>query len=171
MTIATLPRATFGALALAVLAGCGGSTDFTIRETFEIDGIDGGDSDLTISLADIAGDAWDHRDKINDAKIKSAVGTITVVHPDNTAASASGSATINRPGGAEVTVASTPSVAIAVGSWLAAEDLDGTARVIKDALKGDGQLEVHTNAVSTGGSLVHIDVEVVIDVEVEWSLF
>lgn len=175
MKTTLLARAAVGALALATISGCGGKTSFTISETFTIDGTGSDDSTLNINLADIAGDAWDQRKHVNDATITSAVGYIRNVYSDNDATEATGHATIARPGGTPVTAAEATSaspVQISTTAWLAAKDLDGTASVIKDALKGDGALTLVTHADATGGTgHVHIDVEVIIEVDVKWSLF
>jgi hypothetical protein len=174
MKIASLVRAPVGALALTLLAGCSGTASFTIDETYEINGVGPVDSTKTLSLSQIAGDAWDQRKRIKDAKITGATGFIRKVYttPDpNDAQTASGTSTLSR-GGQTVTVASGTDIPIAVNTWLSASDLDGTASMIKDALKGDGILDLTTSAApAPGGSRVHIDVQVIIDVEVEWSVF
>jgi hypothetical protein len=172
MMTASLARATVGAIALSVLAGCGGSADFTISETFEINGVGPTDSTQTVNLAEIAGDAWDQRSHIKDAKIKSATGYIRKIYSDNEAATATGEATISRGSATAVVAEATTPIAIDLTTWLAAKDLDGTASIVKDALKGDGILTLVTDATpAPAGSRVHIDVEVVIDVSVDWSLF
>jgi len=175
MKTTMLARAAVGALALATIAGCNQKSSFTLSETFEINGTGSDDSTMNVNLADIAGNAWDQRKHVKDATITSAVGYIRKVYADDDATQATGYATIARPSGTPVTAAEATSaspVAISTTAWLAAKDLDGTAAVIKDALKGDGALTLVTHADATGGTgHVHIDVEVVIDVEVSWSLF
>ena len=178
MKTAQIARAAVGALALSVLAACGSSTDFTVKADFTIGpGTTLLTDTATINLATMAGDAWDQRKHITDARITSAIATITQVYEDQTAdpLTASGSATMARSEtGPTVTVAEqiTPLDITQVGNWLAAKDLDGASSMIKDALKGDGKLVFKTDAAQTPGDAnVHIDVQVVLTVEAKWSLF
>jgi hypothetical protein len=171
MKTASLARATIGALALTVLAGCGGTATFTIDEDFTINGTGSVDDTQHVSLPDVAGDAWDHRDKIKDAKITAATAVITFVYGDNTAVTVSGQSSLTHAG-QDVVFASGTNVPVALATVHTAQNLDETADIIKKALKGDGQLDITTDATPTpGGAVTHIDVKVLIDVEVEWSLF
>jgi len=173
MKTASLARASIGALALTVLAGCGGTATFTIEETFTIDGVGNIDETLNINLADLAGDAWDHRDKIKDAKITAATAIVTEEYGNNTADTVSGAVTLSGAGGA-VTFAEGTNVAIADNAVYAVENgnLGPLADTIKSSLKGNGQMELTTlGTVAPGGAATHIDVTVLIDVEVEWSVF
>src|SRR5512144_3035910 len=115
MKTASLARASFGALALSVLAGCGGTATFTIEEKFTIDGTGNIDETSNINLADLAGDAWDHRDKIKDAKITAATAVVTQEYDSNTAETVSGSVTLSR-GSQAVTFAEGTNVAIATNA-------------------------------------------------------
>jgi len=172
MNLTAYARATLGALALSVLAGCGGTTNFTVEEDIEINGTGGATSSLDVNLADLAGDAWKHRDKIKDAKITSAVATILNVHGDNTATAVTGEAAIARNGSESTFAAGTVGPPLSVGLTHPAQNLDATAKILKDALKDDGLLSVsYTATPSVAGAKTHLTVRVLIDVEVEWSLF
>jgi hypothetical protein len=155
-----------------VLAGCGGTTNFTVKEDIEINGTGSATSSVPVNLADLAGDAWKHRDKISDAKITSAVATIKTVHSDNTATAVAGEAAIARNGDSATFAAGTVGPPLTVGLVHSAQNLDATASILKAALKDDGQLDVSYTATPTpGGAKTHLTVTVLIDVEVEWSLF
>jgi hypothetical protein len=172
MNVTAYARATLGALALSVLAGCGGTTNFTISEDIEINGTGAATNSIDVSMSQIAGDAWKHRDKIKDAKITSATATIKTVHTDNTATSVAGEAAIERAGASSTFAAGTVGPPLSVGLNHPAQNLDATAKILKDALKGDGNLAVSYTATPTpAGAKTHITVTVLIDVEVEWSLF
>jgi len=171
MTTASLARASFGALALTVLAGCGGTANFTIDEVFTINGTGEQTDTIDINLATLAGDAWDHRDKIKDGKITAATAVIETVIEGNTAETVSGEARVVRPG-QSVVFASGTNLPVVVGTAHAAQNLDATADVILDALDGDGTLAVTYTATPTpGGAATRMTVRVLIDVEVEWKLF
>jgi outer membrane murein-binding lipoprotein Lpp len=171
MKITAYARATLGALALSVLAGCSGTTNFTISEELVINGLGSQTDTIDVSLSQVAGDAWKHRDKIKDAKITAATAVIRQVFTDdNTATSVAGSASLTGTGGTATFASGT--AAVAVGSTHAAQNLDATGDILKKALKGDGNVQVaYTAAPTPPGAKTHIKVEVLIDVEVDWSVF
>jgi hypothetical protein len=172
MNVTAYARATLGALALSVLAGCGGTTNFTVEEDLVINGTGAATDDLDINLADLAGDAWKHRDKIKDAKITSAIATIKTVHNDNTATSVTGAATVERGTDTATFASGVAGPPLTVGLVHPAQNLSETAKIIKAALKDDGLLTISYTATPTPpGAVTHLTVTVLIDVEVEWSLF
>lgn len=93
-------RMVLGALALATVAACGGTTDFELTRTFQVQGTGTIAGSESVSLADEAGEAWDHRDNIDDVRVKSVVATITAVAPGNTAPSGALEGTLSRGAGA-----------------------------------------------------------------------
>ncbi|MFT3914200.1 MAG: hypothetical protein QM704_08790 [Anaeromyxobacteraceae bacterium] len=170
MKLTAIARAALGALALSFVAGCSGTQSFTISEQIEVNGTGAATNSVAVNLKDIAGDAWKYRNKIKDATITSATAVIRQVHGDNTATSVAGDAKLTGASGNVTFAAGTATVA--VGSVHAAQNLDQTATILKNALKGDGALTVAYTATPTpGGAKTHITVEVLIDVEVEWSAF
>jgi len=179
MKTPSLARATVGALALSVLAGCNGTKTFTIEETLTINGSGPSVSTNVINLAEVADGAWDHRDKITSAKITACTAVVSKVYtgaepPANETTSVTGSVSLTL-GGETVVFASGTNVAVGLGAVYVVDDaaLKGTASLIKKALKGDGMLEVSTDASPTApatDATTHIDVKVLMDVEVEWSV-
>jgi len=168
-----LTRLLVGALALATIAGCSGKNDFEIRERYRIQGTGSVSASEDVNLADVAGDAWDHRDKINDVKVTSAVATITAVAPANTAPSGTVVAEVGRGSGAgqESAEVLNGSGAIAVGTRLEGRNLDAASGILKRAIDGDGLLSVQVDATIPEGTAADFTVEVVLQVEADWSLF
>lgn len=167
-------RALLGALGLATLVGCGGSTDFEIRETFRIQGSGSVSASEAVSLREVAGDAWDQRDNIEDVTVRSAVATITAVNvPPNDAETGALLGSVSRGSGAalETIEVMDASAAIAVGTRVEGQNLDEASALLKRALEGDGELSVEVVATIPDGRTADFVVEVVMRVEADWSLF
>jgi hypothetical protein len=157
-----------GIAALALLAACGGDTDFTITQDYHVSGA-GISEARRVNLADEAGDAWDHRDKIKDVTLRSATATITAVNPGNTAPSGSVEGSVARPGQTPATVVDATGT-IAVGTEVAGQNLGAASDVLKDALKGDGAIDLEVDAAPASGT-ADFEVRLVLEVRAEWSLF
>ncbi len=154
----------------AFVTGCSGTQSFTISEMIEVNGTGAATNSVAVNLKDIAGDAWKYRNKVKDANITSATAVIRQVHGDNTATSVAGSASL--AGGGQSAVFVSGNANVAVGTVQQGQNLDTTGGIIKSALKNDGALSVSYTATPTpAGAKTHITVEVLIDVEVEWSAF
>jgi hypothetical protein len=167
-------RALLGALALTTVVGCGGSTEFEITRTFQVQGTGTVSASEDVSLRDVAGEAWDQRDKIDDLKVKSAVATVTAVAaPPNTALTGALAGSVSRGSGASLETAEVvnATAAIAVGTTVVGENLGEASGIVKRALEGDGQLSVDVVAEIPSGTTADFTVEVVMRVEAEWSLF
>jgi hypothetical protein len=164
-----LSRALLGGLALGGLVGCGGSTDFEITETYRIQGTGSIAASEEVRLADVAGEAWDQRDKIDDLNVKSAVATITAVAPTNTAPSGTLVGEVSRGSqSAEVVNGSGP---IQIGTRLEGQNLGPASDLVMDAIEGDGLLSVEVLATIPPDTTADFTVQVVMVVEAEWSLW
>jgi hypothetical protein len=171
-----ISRALLGALALAAAAGCGGSTEFTIERTFQLRGTGTGgtlSASQDVDLREEADEAWAQRDHIDDVRILSAVGTLTAVAPGNTAATGDLAAEASRPydGGVEsVALLDAQGVLIAAGTRLEAVNLDPASDLLERALESDGQVSIAVHAAVPEGDVADFTVQVVMQVEADWTL-
>jgi hypothetical protein len=165
-------RALAGALALAA-AGCTGSSEFDVRRTFQLQGAGAVSASEGVNLADLADEAWDQRDHVNDVTIESAVATIIAVGAANTAPSAAVVGAVSRGSGAaleraEVMNGSAP---IQAGARVEGQDLDAAGELLQRALESDGRLSVEIEGSVPEGTTADFTVEVVMRVNAEWSLW
>ncbi len=132
--------------ALALLAACSGTTDFTVSKTFDVVSVGGQAYSFTkdVDLQADAPDAWKHRDKIKKLELVGIDGTITAVTAGS-GTTGSGSLVLRPEGGTgatDVTVGSFQNEPVVANHSLGIA-LDAAAiRVIEDALHGSGRFTV-----------------------------
>jgi hypothetical protein len=134
--------------AAATLAACGGTVDFDVSKSFDVNVTSGTSWSGTkaVDLATDNGAAWKQRKHIDSIEVVSADATITAVTaPPNVAATGSGTAWF-RPDGA--TTASTDVLVgtwsgnVAVGSTVDLTPSPALSAFITDVLKGSGKFTV-----------------------------
>jgi hypothetical protein len=169
-------RPSLALLAAAVaLAGCGGTVDFTIDRTLQVDTtVDAGRSSATYDLAAEAGSAWKERSHLDSLSIRGATATVTAVGASNAATSESGTVWLLPDG---VTDPADPS-AVEVGRWAGEPVVPGHVialapstrldDLVTSALKGSGRLGVAA-AVDGGGARLQVTLRVEIDLRLKWK--
>ena len=163
------------AAAAAVLGGCGGTVDFTIDRTLQVDTtVDAGRSSATYDLAAEAGSAWKERSHLDSLSIRGATATVTAVGASNAATSESGTVWLLPDG---VTDPTDPG-AVEVGHWAGEPVVPGHVialtpstrldDLVTSALKGSGRLGVAA-AVDGGGARLQVTLRVEIDLRLKWK--
>ena len=158
--------------ALPLLAACSGSTTFEIREVFEVDSTAGISDTREVDLADLAGEAWDHRNRIDAVTVHSATASILAVGAQNEAPNASAEGVLLRGTGENLESARIVDalVPVEVGRSTSGTNLREASRILERALDSDGLVAVELDAAPASGRL-QATVEVVVEVEVEWTPF
>ncbi len=133
--------------ALLFLAACSGTTDFTVKKTFDVNSAGGTAVYTSVQQVDLpadAPDAWKHRNKIKKLEL---VGLEAVMTNNITGVATTGSGSVLlRPdgGGADVTVGSWTNEAISAAApdSINATLTPGAVGLIEDALRSNGRFQV-----------------------------
>ncbi len=167
-------RAALATAALAAASGCTRETDFDITQSFDV--VTTGTSFTgiqTVNLADQAGSAWSHRNKVKKVTVNSVTGTIATVNPGNLATLGSGAAFL-RPDGApadgsgDVPLGSWTDVPITAGRTIDLAISPALNTAVNDALAGSGILSLVLDANADG--TMNLVVEVRLRVAVEYRV-
>lgn len=160
------------AAALPLLAACTGTTTFEIREVFEVDSTSGIHDAREVNLADLAGEAWDHRNRIDAVTVRSATATIVAVGPQNDAPNVSAEGTLQRGSGENLDSAQVVDalVPVQVGRSTTGTNLRDASRILERALDSDGVVSVELDAAPSSGR-IQATIEVAVEVGVEWTPF
>jgi hypothetical protein len=133
--------------AAATLAACGGTVDFDVSKSFDVN-VTSGTSWSGTKAVDLATDnaaAWKQRKHIDSIEVVSADATITVVPAGNAAATGSGSAWFRPDGAVDASkdvLVGTWSGNIAVGSTVDLTPSPALSTFITDVMNGSGKFTV-----------------------------
>jgi len=162
-------------LALLALAACGGTVDFSISRTLDVDtDVNSGQVSDSYDLSTEAGNAWSERSHIDSVSVRGASATVTAVGPDNQAQTESGTVWLLPDG---VTDVSDPR-AVEAGSWndqpvtvghvvtlTPSPRLDD---LVTSALRGSGRLGLVATG-DGGGLRLQVTLHVEIDLRLKWK--
>ena len=161
--------------AAATLAACGGTVDFDISESFNVNAT--GTSWSGVQPVDLAADApsaWKQRKHIDSIEVVSASATITAEATGNAANFGDGSAAF-RPDGAtdasqDVQVGTWTHLPIAVGSTIALTPSAQLDAFLTSVLKGSGKFSVVASG-SDDASPAIFTVQVHLACKLNWKPF
>lgn len=134
----------------AALTGCGGTVDFTVDRSLDVNSVvNSGQTMATYDLAAEAHSAWKQRSHISSISITQAEATVTALGAGNTAVNMSGAVWL-LPDGA---TAKTDPGAVKVGDWVTESVTVGNTigltlspelnAFIENAFKGSGKFSVY----------------------------
>ena len=169
--------------ALAMVAslaftGCGGTVDFSIDETLNVDSsVNSGTVAATVDLAAEAGKAWKQRDKIDSVTVEHGEVTVATVNAGNVATTVSGSVWLLPEGATSTTDAG----ALRIGSWTGEQVVQGhfialtpsadLDAFVKNAFNGSGKFSMLATGAGAGGDRLAVTLHVVLGAKLKWKLF
>jgi len=164
-------------VASLVLTGCGGTVDFSIDETFQVDSnLDAGTAVATVDLAAQAGKAWKQRDKIDTVTVNQGDVTVTIVDPANVATTVSGSIWLLPEGATSTTapgavqVGSWTGEQVTVGHFIALTPSPAIDAFVKEAFNGTGKFSMLATGAGAGGARLAVTLHVVLGAKLKWKL-
>jgi hypothetical protein len=162
-------RAAIALAAIAAISGCTRDTEFDIIKTYHVqtNALSHGPDVQQVNLAEEAGSAWDHRDKLKSVTVNTVTAVASNVSvPGPTIGS--GSAALRPGAGPDIPMGSWTDIPVADGSWISAGGSDALNGAFNDALNGDGILSfvLAGNANNEFGA----DVQVTVHVTVEYKV-
>jgi hypothetical protein len=161
-------RAALATAALVFVSGCNRDTEFDIIKVYNVqtNALAHGPEVQTVNLAEEAGSAWDHRDKLKSVTVKTVTAVASNVNPA-AGTVGSGSAALRR-GASDIPMGSWSGVPIVDGSLISAGGTDALNNAFNDALNGDGQLAFVL--AGNANNEFSATVTVTVHVEVEYSI-
>jgi hypothetical protein len=164
------------ALAAVALAACGGTVDFDVSRSFEVDATTTSWSGaMPVDLAADAPAAWKQRKHIDSIQVVSADAAITVEAAGNAANLGSGTASFRPDGGPadgsqDVLVGTWSDIPIAVGSSIALTPSAELDTFLTNVLKGSGKFSVVASG-TTDTAPARFTVKVSVGAQLKWKPF
>ncbi len=161
--------------AAATLAACGGTVDFDVSRSFDVNATATSWSGVkTVDLAADAPKAWKQRSHIDSIQVVAADAEITVVGVGNVATTGSGTASF-RPEGAtdasqDVLVGTWTDIPISVGSSIALAPSAQLDEFLNNVLKGSGKFSVVASGTTDAQPAV-FTVKVSVGAKLKWKPF
>ena len=162
--------------AAATLAACGGTVDFDVSRSFDVNTGTGTTWTGTqaVDLSTDSSAAWKQRKHIDTIEVVSADATITVIGAGNVATTGSGSAAF-RPDGAtnasqDVSVGTWTNVPLTVGSTIALTPSAELDTFLTDVLKGSGKFSVVASGTADAAPAI-FTVKVSVGAKLKWKPF
>lgn len=166
------------ALALSLaLTGCGGTVDFSIDQSLDINStVNSGKATATYDLAAAAGSAWKQRKHISSIHVSQADATVTNVAGDNVAGTVSGEVWLLPDGATDksapgsVEVGNWTGEAVQVGNVISLTLSPELDQFVRNLFNGSGRFTVYAEGTGASGQLVHCTLRVVIGAHLKWKL-
>jgi hypothetical protein len=162
--------------AAATLAACGGTVDFDVSRSFDVNATaTSWSGEKAVDLAADAPKAWKQRSHIDSIQVVSADAEITVEGATNAATTGSGTASFRPEGGPadgsqDVLVGTWTNIPIAVGSSIAITPSAQLDEFLNNVLKGSGKFTVVASGTTDTQPAV-FTVKVSVGAKLKWKPF